>query len=158
MITDTDKEHLKRCIKLAETSFLAGHEPFASLIVSGDGTVLAEMQSQVGSGDRTQHPEFNLVRWAAEHMTPVERGKATVYTSCEHCPMCSAAHGWVGLGRIVFACSAKQMAAWRKSELNQVSPVHTLSICDVLHDAVVDGPVPELAEEVLELQRRAFRR
>ena len=35
----------------------------------------------------------------------------TVYTSGEHCPMCSAAHAWVGLGRIVYAVSAPSSAA-----------------------------------------------
>jgi hypothetical protein len=31
-------------------------------------------------------------------MTPAERAASTVDTSGEHCPMCAAAHAWVGLG------------------------------------------------------------
>ncbi len=45
-------------------------------------------------------------------MTPEERSKTTVYTSGEHCPMCAAAHGWVGLGRIIYASSSEQLVQW----------------------------------------------
>ena len=41
-----------------------------------------------------------------------ERAGATVYTSGEHCPMCAAAHGWVGLGRVVYVASSAQLAGW----------------------------------------------
>src|SRR5699024_12203067 len=44
----------------------------------------------------TMHPEFELARWAANNMSPEARAQATVYTSGEHCPMCAAAHAWVG--------------------------------------------------------------
>src|SRR3712207_7274778 len=40
---------------------------------------------------------------------------ATVYTSGEHCPLCAAAHAWVGLGRIVYASSSVQLTAWLRS-------------------------------------------
>ncbi|GED65360.1 hypothetical protein LFU01_38120 [Lysinibacillus fusiformis] len=59
--------------------------------------VLAEDRNHVSGGDHTQHPEFALARWEAKHMSAKERSITTVYTSGEHCPMCAAAHGWVGL-------------------------------------------------------------
>ncbi|WP_242597190.1 nucleoside deaminase [Billgrantia sulfidoxydans] len=74
--------------------------------------MLAEGHNQVASGDRTRHPEFELARWAAANMSPAARAAATVYTSGEHCPMCAAAHGWVGLGRIVYASSSEQLSGW----------------------------------------------
>ena len=155
MITDKDRKYLERAVELAKAALENGHEPFGSLLVAEDGSVLVEMQSQVGNGDRTQHPEFNIARWAAANMSPEARNSSTVYTSCEHCAMCSAAHGWVGLGRIVFACSAEQMAAWRQSQGGALPPVYTLPARDVLRDARIDGPVPDLAEAVIELQRQA---
>ncbi|MEK3780057.1 nucleoside deaminase [Paenibacillus sp. FSL K6-1566] len=154
MINDIDLKHLKRCVELAKEALEAGDEPFGSVLVSADGDVLAEDHNHVAGGDHTQHPEFALARWAANHMTPEERAKATVYTSGEHCPMCAAAHGWVGLGRIVYACSSKQLAEWLE-EMGVAAPrVRNLPIQEVIRDTAIDGPVPELAQEVRELHRQ----
>lgn len=156
MITDVDMNHLRRCVELARTALEKGDEPFGSVLVSADGRVLAEDHNRVAGGDHTQHPEFNLARWAANHMTPEERSKATVYTSGEHCPMCAAAHGWVGLGRIVYASSSEQLVQWLGEMGLPPSRVRNLPIRDVIRDTPVDGPVPELAEEIRELHRRFY--
>ena len=154
MLTDTDLKHLRRCIELATEALKAGDEPFGSVLVAADGTVLAEDHNRIASGDATRHPEFELARWAAAHLTPEERAAATVYTSGEHCPMCAAAHGWVGLGRIVYVASSAQLAEWLADMGVPPSPVRPLPIQEVVPDAVVDGPVPELVEEVRALHRR----
>ena len=151
---DKDLGFLQRCVELAETALDAGDEPFGSLLVSEDGRVLLEDHNRVASGDRTRHPEFAIARWAAEHLTPAERAAATVYTSGEHCAMCSAAHAWVGLGRIVFASSSEQLAAWRAELGAPASPVSTLAINAVAPGIPVEGPVEELAERVRALHVR----
>jgi tRNA(Arg) A34 adenosine deaminase TadA len=112
----------------------------------------------VAGGDHTQHPEFAIARWAANNMVPEERSKATVYTSGEHCPMCSAAHGWVGLGRIVYASSSDQLVQWLVELGIAPSRVRNLPIQDVISDTTIDGPVPELAEEVRQLHRQFYAR
>lgn len=150
-INEVDLKHLRRCIELAKTALEKGDEPFGSVLVSGDGEVLAEDHNHVAGGDHTQHPEFALARWAAENLTPEERSKATVYTSGEHCPMCAAAHGWVGLGRIVYASSSEQLVQWMKEMGVPPTRVKNLPIQEVIRDTIVDGPVPELAEEVRQL-------
>lgn len=155
MITDTDLKHLRRCVELAELAVEKGDQPFGSVLVSEDGEVLFEDHNHVASGDHTQHPEFAIARWAAENMTLAERRKATVYTSGEHCPMCAAAHGWVDLGRIVYASSSEQLVQWQKEMGIRPSRVKSLPIQDVIRDAEVDGPVAELAEEIRELHRRS---
>ncbi|MEV4574132.1 nucleoside deaminase [Nonomuraea jabiensis] len=154
MIAESEMPHLRRCVELAARALEVGDEPFGSVLVSGDGTVLAEDHNRVAAGDNTQHPEFALARWSAAHLTPEERAAATVYTSGEHCPMCAAAHAWVGLGRIVYVSSSEQLAAWLSELGVPQPPVRTLPINDVAPGVVVEGPVPELAEEVHELHRR----
>ena len=151
---DTDLAFLERCVELAEEALDAGDEPFGSVLVGGDGEVLGEDRNRVAGGDRTRHPEFALARWAAEHLTPEERAAATVYTSGEHCPMCAAAHGWVGLGRIVYASSSEQLVAWLKELGVPPPPVKPLPIPEIVPGAWVEGPVPELAERVRALHRR----
>lgn len=154
MITDVDMKHLRRCVELAKTALEKGDEPFGSVLVSAEGEVLFEDHNHVAGGDHTRHPEFAIARWAANHMTPEERSKATVYTSGEHCPMCAAAHGWVGLGRIVYASSSEQLAQWLSELGVPPSRVRNLPIQEVIRDTKVDGPVPELAEQVRELHRQ----
>ena len=154
MISDLDLKHLRRCVQLAKTALEKGDEPFGSVLVSADGEVLAEDHNHVAGGDHTQHPEFALARWAAGNMTPEERRKATVYTSGEHCPMCAAAHGWVGLGRIVYASSSQQLVQWLNEMGVAPSRVRSLPIQEVICDTTVDGPVPELAEQIRQFHRQ----
>ncbi|WP_181874451.1 nucleoside deaminase [Marinitenerispora sediminis] len=154
MLSDTDLRHLRRCVELAATALEVGDEPFGSVLVGADGSVLFEDHNHVASGDRTRHPEFEIARWAAANLTPGERAAATVYTSGEHCPMCAAAHGWVGLGRIVYASSSEQLAAWLGELGVPGPPVRPLAIREVVPGAVVDGPAPGLAEQVRALHVR----
>ncbi|MFJ6569003.1 nucleoside deaminase [Streptomyces sp. NPDC091292] len=156
VVNDTELPYLRRCVELAAESLQAGDEPFGSLLVAADGTVLAEDHNRVASGDRTRHPEFALARWAAEHLAPGERAAATVYTSNEHCPMCAAAHGWVGLGRIVYVASSEQLSGWLGELGVPAPPVRTLPIRDIVPGVAVEGPIPTLVEEVHALHRRFY--
>ncbi|TXK39686.1 nucleoside deaminase [Nonomuraea sp. C10] len=159
LMNETDLRHLRRCVELAAEALASGDEPFGSVLVSADGTVLGEDHNHVvATGDHTRHPEFELARWAAANLSPEERAAATMYTSGEHCPMCAAAHGWVGLGRIVYAASSEQLSGWLGELGVAPPPVRTLAIREVVPEAVVEGPAPELAEEVRELHRRFHER
>lgn len=158
VVKDTELPYLRRCVALADEALRAGDEPFGSVLVAADGTALAEDRNRVASGDRTRHPEFELARWSAEHMTPRERAGATVYTSGEHCPMCAAAHAWVGLGRIVYIVSSRQLVGWLAELGVPAPPVRALPVREVAPGVIVDGPVPELAEEVRALHRELHRR
>lgn len=157
MLNDAELRHLRRSVELATEALIAGDEPFGSVLVSPDGTVLVEDRNRVvTSGDRTRHPELKIALWAAANMSPDERAAATVFTSGEHCPMCAAAHGWVGLGRIVYVSSSKQLTAWFAELGVPTSPVRPLPIREVVPDLKVEGPVPGLAEQVRELHRRFY--
>ncbi|MDN3261382.1 nucleoside deaminase [Streptomyces sp. CSDS2] len=154
MVRDDELRYLRRCVELAEEALDAGDEPFGSVLVAGDGTVLAEDRNRVAGGDRTRHPEFELARWSAARLTPGERAAATVYTSGEHCPMCAAAHAWVGLGRIVYIVSSVQLSGILAELGVPEPPVRTLPVRDIAPGVAVAGPVPELLDEVRELHRR----
>ena len=148
MITETDRIHLQRCIELAAIAVEKRDEPFGSVLVNAEGEVVFEDHNHVAGGDHTQHPEFAIARWAAENMSSEERAKATVYTSGEHCPMCAAAHGWVGLGRIVYASSSDQLQDWLYGLGVPLSRVRPLPIDAIIMDTIVEGPVEDLAEQV----------
>ena len=156
MISAKDYQYLVKAVDLAELAVEKGDQAFGSILVSEAGVILFEGHNEVSSGDHTRHPEFAIARWAANHLSENDRLKATVYTSGEHCPMCAAAHGWVGLGRIVFASSSTQLQAWSKEFGWKESPVKVLPIEEVINNCIVEGPVDDLAERVKGLHQKVF--
>jgi tRNA(Arg) A34 adenosine deaminase TadA len=155
-LSDTDRIHLRRCIALAAEALDDGDGPFGSVLADADGKALREGRNrETSSGDPTAHPELELAQWAGAHLTPEERGAATVYTSGEHCPMCAAATGWVGIGRVVYVASSAQLTEWRTGWGRPPSAVRPLPVNEVAPDVVVVGPVEELVEEIRVLHERA---
>ena len=154
-LSDVDLVHLTRAVALAREALLDGDEPYGTVLVDADGRVRFEDRNRTQGGDETRHPEFEVARWSANHLTPQERAASTVYTSGEHCAMCSAAHAWVGLGRIAYAVSSAQIVAWRTGWGVGPSPVAALPITVVAPGIPVDGPAPTLEAEVKDLLRRA---
>ena len=154
-VSESELKQLRRCVELAAAALEAGDFPFGSVLVAADGTVLHEDRNRERTmDDATRHPEFELARWAAANMSPEDRAAATVYTSGEHCPMCAAAHGWVGLGRIVYVSSSGQLTTWLAEFGVPPPPVRALTIGEIVPSLAVVGPVPGLAEQVRELHRR----
>ena len=161
-ISDDDLKHLRRCVALAREAQEAGDEPFGSLLVDAAGEVRVEERNRVNEGpfggDATRHPEFEIARWSTSHLTPDERAGSTVYTSGEHCPMCAAAHAWVGLGRIVYAASSAQLVGWLQVWGVSAAPVVSLPISTIAPSVDVDGPAPEFAEEMKAMYEATYRR
>ncbi len=155
-ITDTDVAHLRTCVELAREALADGDEPFGSVLVDAAGQVRFRDRNRVRAGDETRHPELEIARWSATHLTAEERAAATVYTSGEHCPMCSAAHGWMGLGRIVYAVSSATLARWLVEWGVPAGKVLPLPIQAVAPGVPVDGPAPELEAELKALHRQRF--
>ncbi|KAI1372392.1 cytidine deaminase-like protein [Hypoxylon crocopeplum] len=155
MIDSQDLVHLQRCIELAREALEAGDDPFGSILVDGvTNSILQEDRNRINTkGDPTWHPELTLAQWAGKHLTTGQRASAVVYTSGEHCPMCAAAHAWVGLGRIVYASSASQLAQWMVEFGSQPGVVRPLAINEIAPSLRVDGPAPGLDVKVKELHR-----
>jgi tRNA(Arg) A34 adenosine deaminase TadA len=148
-VTDQDRVFLRRCVELAREAAEAGDDPFGSLLVDAQGTVLFEDRNRTKGGDATRHPEFEIARWAAANLAPEGRRTCVVYTSGEHCAMCSAAHAMVGLDRIVYASSGDQLRTWRREwGLTGAVVMAPLPINAVAPNIPVAGPDPELADEV----------
>ena len=156
-LTDTDLRHLRRCVELAHTAYAVGDEPFGSVLVGADGEVVFEDHNRTQGGDQTRHPEFEIARWAGTNVPPDERPRCTVYTSGEHCPMCAAAHAWVGLGRIVYATSSEQLTRWLTEWRASPPPVAALPITTIAPLVDVDGPAFEYADEMKALYEAKFR-
>lgn len=101
----TDSEYLQRCVELALQSVAAGGGPFAALLVQ-DGKIIAESCNEVVQTlDPTAHAEVQAIRKASQALQQPHFPQATLYSSCEPCPMCLAASQWAHIPRICFAAS-----------------------------------------------------
>lgn len=158
VLRQVDLQHLRRCVELARIALDNGHGPFGAVLVGANGQILYEDHNRVTEDDQTLHAELGIVRWAVANVAPVHRIRATVYTSCEQCPMCAAAHAWAGLGRIVYATSCAQLTKWLTEWHVPTPPVAMLPVTTVAPRAVVDGPAPELEEEMKSLYEARYKR
>jgi len=158
VVSHADLVHLRRCVELARTALENGHGPFGAMLVGANGQTLYEDHNRTTDDDQTLHAELGVVRWAVANVAPVRRIRATVYTSCEQCPMCAAAHAWAGLGRIVYATSCAQLTDWLTEWQAPAPPVAMLPVRTVAPRAVVDGPAPELEDEMRTLYEARYRR
>ncbi|MDA4107697.1 nucleoside deaminase [Mycolicibacterium holsaticum] len=156
-LSDDDLARLSRCVELAREALENGDQPFGSILVDADGRTRFEDRNRVKDGDPTRHPEFAIARWAVTNLSPAERAGATVYTSGEHCPMCAAAHAWVGLDRIVYATSSAQLSQWLREWGAPPSPVAPLPITTVAPLLTVEGPAPQFTEPMKALYEAKFR-
>ncbi len=136
----TDEKYLRRCLELAKESVEAGDEAFGSVLVNEGGEIIAEARNRVNEKTILAHPEIDLAYWAAENLSPEERLKTTMYTTGEHCPMCAAAHGWVGIGTLVYLSSAKQLGEWQKEYNLPEAPIHFLPVENIIKNIEIRGP------------------
>ncbi|MFD4421361.1 nucleoside deaminase [Agromyces sp. NPDC058484] len=111
IVTDTDLDHLRRCVELGFESRARGDHPFGSLLVTADGRTVEALNSVVTRHDPTGHAETNLVRAAAEVLPPEVLATSTLYTSTEPCAMCAGAIYWSGIARVVYALGEDALRA-----------------------------------------------
>lgn len=152
-LTENDRSWLARCVDLAAGALAAGDSPFGAVLVDRDGHLRAEAHNRdASSGDPTRHAELELCQWAAGQLSADERAGATIYTSGEPCPMCAAAQGWVGIGRLVFAMSAAQLAVL-SSDLDApaIAPLPATMVAPGL---TALGPDPSLSPILTALHRQ----
>ena len=103
--------HLERAVLLAVENVAAGGGPFGAVIVGADGTVLAEGQNRVTRDlDPTAHAEVVAIRAACQAVGSFSLEGATLYTSCEPCPLCLSAALWARVARVVYAADRHDAA------------------------------------------------
>lgn len=106
-----DAALLQRAIDLAVANVAAGGGPFGAVVVMG-GRVVGEGTNRVtATCDPTAHAEIQAIRAACAELGRFALDGATLYASCEPCPMCLAASHWARLDRVVYAADRHDAAA-----------------------------------------------
>ena len=98
-----DIRMMRRCIELSRIATTQGEFPFAALICSKDGTVLAEATNRVARDrDVTRHAELLAVSEAQKVLGQAGLAECTIYSNLEPCVMCSFPIRESRIGRVVF--------------------------------------------------------
>lgn len=107
----TDKEYMRMAISMATANVEADGGPFGAVIVK-DGEVIGRGVNRVtASCDPTAHAEVNAIRDAAKRTGSYDLEGATIYTSCEPCPMCLGAIYWAHISKIFYGNTQADAAA-----------------------------------------------
>lgn len=111
-VTEIDRKYLLHAVDLSRKHMEAGNGgPFGAVIVR-DGEILAEGWNEVTTLlDPTAHAEVGAIRRACIATGNFSLAGATLYSSCEPCPMCLAATYWARIGRLVYANTRFQAAS-----------------------------------------------
>ena len=96
----------------AQAAGVRGEVPVGAVLLSAEGKLLARNGNRiVERRDPTAHAEVVAIREACAARRQFHLSGATLYTSCEPCPMCLAAAYWAHVERIVYACTRDDAAA-----------------------------------------------
>ncbi|MGF6935232.1 tRNA(Arg) A34 adenosine deaminase TadA [Paraburkholderia sp. UCT70] len=149
--------HLRHASVIAERAMLLGRHPFGAILVGPDQeSVLIEQ----GNVDSVNHAEAVLARIAALNFTPQFLWGCTLYTTVEPCCMCAGTAYWANIGRVVFAMTEERLlqATGNHAENStmSVSSRYVFDHCQKRIELV--GPVAEVEEEVMQVQRRFWGR
>jgi tRNA(Arg) A34 adenosine deaminase TadA len=107
----TDEEALRRAIALAVENVARGGGPFGAVVVHG-GAIVGEGANRVTlDNDPSAHAEVVAIRDACRRLGTFRLDGATVYSSCEPCPMCWSAIQWSRASRLCFAADQADAAA-----------------------------------------------
>jgi tRNA(Arg) A34 adenosine deaminase TadA len=147
--TARDQQFLTAVFALAQRSRDAGHHPFAALVVSADGEIIAEAMN-ASSSDRTAHAEMNALRLASSRFGPAQLAGATLYSNAEPCAMCAGGTYWSGVGRVVYGMSEATLLGLTGSDPE--NPTLSLPCRDVFaagqRATAVIGPLREAEAKV----------
>ncbi|GIG29684.1 tRNA-specific adenosine deaminase [Cellulomonas marina] len=108
--TEQDARWLTAAVDLATRNVAEGGGPFGAVVVV-DGRVVGTGQNRVTRDlDPTAHAEVQAIRDACRALGTFSLAGATMYTSCEPCPLCLAATLWARVDRVVFAADRHDAA------------------------------------------------
>jgi guanine deaminase len=84
--------------------------PFGAVIVK-DGKIIGRGHNQVIKlNDPTAHAEIQAIRDACKNINSFSLEGATIYTTCEPCPMCFGAIHWARISKVVYALTKEDAA------------------------------------------------
>ena len=150
--TEQILRHLRHSNEVGKRPAAYGHHPFGAILVGPDQETVLMQQCNI---DTVNHAESTLARNAATNYSPEFLWSCTLYTAVEPCCMCAGTAYWANIGRVVFGMTEKMLLAQTGDHAeNPTMSVESRYVFDHCQKPVeLIGPVPEVVEEVVALQR-----
>ena len=156
MTRDRMLAHLRAANAVALEAADHGHHPFGAVLVGPDDSVIMRQ----GNLDTVRHAETELARRAAAAYRPDFLWSCTLVTTGEPCAMCTGTLYWANIGRLVYGYEEKDLLALTGDHAE--NPTMNLPSRAVLDsgqkDVEVQGPFPEIVEELLAPHRSFWKR
>ena len=107
------QQYMKIACELATTSIGRGGGPFGAVIINNDDQVIIGRGHNMVAieNDPTLHAEMVAIKNACRMLDSFKLENATLYTSCEPCPMCLSACYWAGIQTIYYGNTKDDAAA-----------------------------------------------
>lgn len=106
----TPAEYLAQAVDIAVQNVRNAGGPFGAIVVSADGRVFEGVNRVTANLDPSAHAEVTAIRNACQGLGTFDLTGATLYTSCEPCPMCLATSLWARIDRVYFAADRDDAA------------------------------------------------
>lgn len=102
---EQDARFMGIALKQAELAVSKGQRPFGAVVVDHEGRFVGEGHNMVWADlDPTAHAEIVAIRHAWRRVGSWQNlARATLYSSCEPCLLCSCVITRIGFRRVVFA-------------------------------------------------------
>lgn len=112
----SDSEYMQALIELAR----AHKTPYAALILNQNGECIAKEPNKVGEyHDASAHAEIVAVRNAGKALGSPDLSGCRIITTCEPCPMCTAALYWSNISEITYGLSIPEIEALGQRQMPQ---------------------------------------
>jgi tRNA(adenine34) deaminase len=125
-----------------------GDWPYGAVMVKDGAIVVKGFNTATRDRDTTAHAEVNVIRAAIKAIPELSLQGYTLYTSSESCLMCTGAEIWVGVSRVVFGASIRQLIEVGQPQINTASEALIKSAFNIVE---ITGGV--LAEEAVKVVR-----
>lgn len=106
----SDEHWLEVAVDLAVRNVAEGGGPFGAVVVAGGVQVGAGQNRVTRDNDPTAHAEVVAIRAACAARGGFSLAGATLYASCEPCPMCLASALWSRVDRVAYAADRHDAA------------------------------------------------
>ncbi len=147
---------LRRANETAKTARATGNTPFGAVLAGPNGEIIMEQgNAEKEFGDATAHAEMVLASRASRAYSKEYLKDCTLYTTCEPCPMCTGAIYWSNIGHIVYGISEKRLLELTGGD--EKNPTFNMGAKQVIEagqkNISLEGPVPEVEAEIVEVHR-----